>query len=168
MTFLKSAAFKIGLVLTAAAALSACSSQDAPLMGYYLVYQDANGAAVTDASKAKDLPKSLAYYANNTGKGVFVETPAFVDESCLSSAAPATYDHLDKPALEYTFTPDCKASVKAFTGDHINRGFVIVLDGEIIAHARIAGAFDAVSMYVEGNFETAEDIEEMAARLLDK
>ena len=142
--------------------MTACAEADASTLGFYSVYQGANGNVVTDPSEADQLPEGLEFYSGQNGDGVFVEMPAVIDETCLEEIYATEGPMEKKPVLNFKFTDTCRDTLTTFTEDNIGRKMAIVLNGELATWFQIIRPLTMSYGVIYTDFETVDVAEEVA------
>ena len=143
--------------------MTACAEAEASTLRFYAVYQDANGNVVSDPSEADQLPEGLEFYSGQNGDGVFVETPAALEETCVEEIYAAEGPMENKPVLNFKLTDSCTDKFASFTEDNVGRPMAIVLNGNLVTLPLIMKPFTMNTGYIDPNFETMEAAEEVAA-----
>ena len=157
--------FKSILPLSFLIGAVACSASETSTLEFYAVYQDSNGETISIEDSSLELPDNVEFFENRSGdgEGLYVVSPPAIDKSCLADIWAGEHPQGEYPILHLKLTESCNEDFTKFTGDNIGRQMAVVLNGELFTAPRINGAINANGMFIEGSFESMDEVEALAA-----
>lgn len=141
----------IGLAITAAVILSACTLGPERTFGMY-IYDPAITMLSSAPTRGLGPDATLERFTARDGSIMIAIGPAALDERCIKDAK-ASFGPDGKPVLIIQFKSRCAKTLAAFTSANVGKMMLVAANGQVISTPIISEAIHGGQIVIEGEFE---------------